>query len=316
MKLKAGIIGLGSIGAFIDTPSSNNIASHTKAYITCKKTELIAAYEPNGLNIKNFKQIWKKDIKTFENLKDFFDLNLDIVSIASPTKFHLEQLNSSLNSNINYILCEKPLVENLKELEQIENKLLVSNKKILINLIREYAPSFLKLKKELSSKRWGEIVSFEAFCTKGLLHNGIHIITLISSLISQVTKIEPIFHTINDDDINGDFIVYTKILKGYLKSIKELNYSEFYLTIWMENGKIEIKTDEIICYKKTPSQKFIGYNNLIEEYRYKDTLKEYQLESLKYLLSCKDTKTILKKELLNHRVIFETIEKAKDEISN
>lgn len=318
MKLKAGIIGIGNIGAFIDTPLSANIASHTKAYLSCKKTELVTIFEPNSVNVEKFKKIWKKDVRVAKDLEEFFNYDLDVVSIASPTLFHFEQLKYALKSKVRYILCEKPLVNDIQEMEKIETELLNSKKKILINLIREYSPAFLELKQKIESEEFGKIISFEGFCTKGLFHNGIHLITLIGSIISRAIKIEPLLcvYDKKNRDVNGDFIVYTKTVTGHLKSIKELDYSEFYLTIWLEKGKIEIKTDEIIYYNKEVSSGFIGYNQLEQNEIKKNILKNYQLDVIKYLLTHEDTKSILKEHIKNHKVIFKTIQKVRDETGN
>jgi hypothetical protein len=134
-------------------------------------------------------------------------------------------------------------------------------------------------------------------------------------LISQVLKIDSISPILSNQDINGEFLIHTKDLTGHIKSIKELDYSEFYLTIWLEKGKIEIISDKILYYKKAPS-KFTGYN-IIKQY-HKDTniFKEYQLDAIKYLLECKDSKELLKSHIQNHKVIFQTIKEAKNETSN
>lgn len=89
--------------------------------------------------IKNKKEFILKKIiskKDFTNkilLKNFFqDKHINLVIITSPIETHFNYLKLALKENKN-IIIEKPLVQNLKELNKIINLNKFFNKKILIH---------------------------------------------------------------------------------------------------------------------------------------------------------------------------------------
>ncbi len=319
-QLKSALIGVGNIAAFIDSPESSNIASHTKAFLHCKKTQLVSLFEPNAKNIAKFKQRWNIKVSIYNSLDDLLQREIDILAITSPTKTHFEILQKALYSKASYILCEKPLVSSLEELQQIEKQLLASDKKILINIIREYNPIYQEVYKKIQSNLYGKPVAFHAVCTKGLLHNGIHHLSLLEQLLGEIIAIHSTNTQHASDDLIGDFTIKTDLCNGTLNILKDVTYSTFTLTLWFENGKIELlkNGDLIYCHKALPSEEYEGYSFLEQECSYIQVLNHYALDSLEFLLT-KDKKTldtILRKHLQLHRKIFLTLQKGYYETSN
>lgn len=321
--LLCAIIGAGSIGGLIDTPKNSNIASHAHAITLHKKCLLQAICEPDKTNQEEFKKRWG-NISTYENSEDLFDKeSIDLLAIASPTKWHANNLHQALQADsVSHILCEKPLVLTFEELEILKPKLLQGERKILINLIRRYDPSFIKIANDVAMKRWGKALHFQGVFTKGLLHNGIHMLGVLSHFFGEIEEINRLDVKLKDGDLSGDFTVKLKDASGLLSCISDAPYSVFELTIWFENGKVVIKDGgaKIEIFIKKPSPLYEGYYILEHEETVPDTLKFYALNSLNFLiesdtLSCK---TILKEHILLHEKIFQTIIKEdKDEkISN
>ncbi len=310
MSLKAAIIGMGNIAAFIDNPKSDMIASHTKAYLKCKETHLSDAFEPDPHQRQAFEDRWGKGVVFHPDIQTLLSQNIDILSIASPTPFHFETLQQTLNSSVKYLLCEKPVVSSLAELDMIENALLSSSKQILINIIREYNPIYQKIAKDLSS--FGKPITFFGTCTKGLLHNGIHLLALIEQFIAPITSIQKVQTKCKKNDISGDFYIQTASCSGSIVVFDAVDYSEFCLTIWFKNGKLIFQNsgDELLLFTKEAS-KFEGYNSLKLIKHYSGLLHHYALDSLQFLLGIDqaNSKTILKKHLDLHRKIFEFIDK-------
>lgn len=95
---------------------------HLKA-IKENNCELVVACDINdsvGVIDKYF-----KNAKFFNNELDFFSFvknnKVDFVSITSPNFLHLHHINLALESN-SFVICEKPLVLNVKELDSIKNQ--------------------------------------------------------------------------------------------------------------------------------------------------------------------------------------------------
>ncbi|WP_024955476.1 Gfo/Idh/MocA family protein [Sulfurospirillum arcachonense] len=304
-SLSAAIIGAGSIGGLIDTPKSSNTASHAHAYTKESSCSLVAICEPDKNNQNEFKKRWG-ELNTYENSSELFEKeNIDILSISSPTKFHAKNLKEALHVNtISHILCEKPLVENQKELDELKTELELNDKKILINLIRRYDPSFIQLQTLINEKKWGKILDFHGTFTKGLLHNGIHMLAVLSHLLGCVNNVKPLH-------VNKDFLVECDNVKGTLTCIENIDYSIFELDIIFEHAKVEIKKGgtKISIYEKTPSPLYENYFTLTHKETLKNTLQHYASNSLSFLLkeNSSTCKAILKEHIKLHEIIYEVI---------
>ena len=313
--LNCAIIGAGSIGGLIDSPSSKNIASHAHAYEKNPTCKLIAVCDTNDENKKSFQKKWG-NINTYSDTKKMFEKEqIDVLSIASPTSLHVKHLKEALHvKEISHIPCKNPLSSSIKKLKEIETLLQSSDKKILINLIRRYIPSFLELAKDIDEKRWGKPLHFNATFTKGLLHNGSHVIALLQHLFKEVSTITPLYiSAFSNGDICGNFELTCKEVKGLLTCLDGLDYSFFELTIVFKEGVIYVKEggDKLEIYEKEPSQMFEGYNSLKLKCEKQGILKRYASDSLGFLLeegfsTCKE---ILNEHLHVHKIILETIEK-------
>jgi len=320
--LHAAIIGVGNIAAFIDSPTSPNIASHTKAFHTCPDTKLVALYEPISKNIETFKKIWGNNkITMYDSLKSLLASDIDIVSITSSTSSHYKILEYVLHSEIEYILCEKPLVSTLQEFNDIEKKLLSSTKKIQINIIREYIDQYHQVKTFIESKKLSDMIGFHAVCTKGILHNGIHMLALIEQYAGSIKSIQNIeSYTTHKGDLAGTFNIKTTESRGTLQILDNIDFSQFTLDIFFKNGKISFIDggDTIIIYEAVESQEFKGYKTLQIEKKYTKLLQNYALDSLCFLIKEPKVKSkkILEKHLQLHKKIFITLERGQYEASN
>ncbi len=315
-SLSCAIVGAGSIGGLIDSPKSANIASHAHAFLKHPNCKLIAICEPNSANQSAFIGRWG-EMGIYHSLDALFQYEtIDLLAIASPTQFHANALEEALHvKSLQAIMCEKPLVSTAKELAHIAPLLLSSEKKVLIHLMRRYDPSFIKLTNDIAAQKWGKAVRFQGVFTKGLLHNGVHMLAVLSHFFGEIETIKSLHVKRLSEDISGDFEVTCKEVRGVLSCMEELPYSAFELTLWFENGKVEIKEggSRIESFVKKPSPLYEGYFSLEHEEILPNTLKDYALHSLEFLLQNDDItcKHILQEHIDVHAKIFETIEKEK-----
>ena len=315
-SLSCGIIGAGSIGGLIDSPKSVNVASHAHAITKHPNCKLSAICEPSLANQSAFTGRWG-EVGVYHSLDALLQYEtIDLLAIASPTPFHAKAIEEALHvKSLRYILCEKPLVSTKKELAVLKPLLLKSEKKILIHLMRRYDPSFIQLAKDIENNKWGKAVRFQGVFTKGLLHNGVHMLAVLSHFFGEIQSLKSLHVKHLHEDIGGDFEVTCKDARGVLSCMEELPYSAFELTVWFENGKVEIKEggSRIESFIKVPSPLYEGYFSLEHEETLPNTLKDYALHSLEFLLQNDDLicKQILQEQINVHAKIFETIEKEK-----
>ena len=311
-SLNCAIIGAGSIGGLIDTPKSSNIASHAHALSVHPACSLKAVCEPDKKNEAEFKKRWG-DIPCYQEQKELLEKEIiDLLIIASPTKYHAQSLHEALQKRqISHILCEKPLVLTLEELHELKPKLLQSDKKILINMMRRYDPSFISIADNIALGKFGRPLHFQAVFTKGLLHNGIHALGVLTHFFGEIQEIRDIETSSANEDVTGDFYVKFKEATGVLSCMEDAPYSVFELTLFFENAKIEIKEGgaKIDIFIKKPSPLYEGYSILEYEETMPNTLQHYALNSLKFLLQNDDVtcKTILNEHINLHEKIFKIL---------
>ena len=156
-NLKVGIIGLG-VGE-----------AHLKSYKKIKNVEVISICD---LNMKRLNEIKKKYdvpniVKNYKKITE--NKEIDVVSICSYDNFHAEQIISCLK-NGKHVMVEKPAVLHPLEAENVIKEIENSKLYITSNLILRKSPRFIKLKKMIENKEFGEIFHIEGDYWHYILH--------------------------------------------------------------------------------------------------------------------------------------------------
>lgn len=308
------IIGAGSIGGLIDSPSSASVASHAHAYALHPNVSIGAICEPNDANAAAFMERWGECIR-YRNLDEIGDdEHFDIVSLASPTQYHAHDLKILLDRrDCPYILCEKPLVATANEFERVRPRLETTDKKVLIHLMRRYNHAFIDMAHRLQQGEFGITYGFSGVCTKGLLHNGSHLLEVLGHFLGGVVSIDTIRPIRNGDDLCGEFAVACKRASGTVTVLQDPGYSVFELTLWLGKGMIKIVEGgaRIEWFAKTPSEAYEGYYELVASESIPTNLSRYALDSLRFLLETdrESCRAILREHLELHRIIFNTLER-------
>ena len=148
-NLNVGVIGLG-VGE-----------QHIIGFLKSKHIRSISIFDNDKNKVKEIQK--KYPIKKIY-LRDsdmIHDNEIDIISIASYDNFHFEQVVMSLENN-KHVFCEKPICQNLKELNKISN--LLKKKKNLVmttNTVLRCSPRFKKLKNEFEKNTFGKVFFME-----------------------------------------------------------------------------------------------------------------------------------------------------------
>ncbi len=138
-KLKCGVVGLGRIGW----------CSHCKEINERGDAELTCVIDPVAKRreeaIKTFKT---KAFPTMEEAINNF--HLDLLVVASPSKFHFEQTIKGLNAGIN-VLVEKPMAETLAEVDEIIATSKKKNKVLAVHQQHRFMAYYIQLREILDS---------------------------------------------------------------------------------------------------------------------------------------------------------------------
>jgi len=296
--MKSVIIGAGQIAGGLDSIQDEAILTHAHAYKIDQRTELIGIYDTNEDKLKEFGAKWSTP--TFDDAKQMLDECVpEIVSICSTTHSHAQMLKLALlTPSVEIILCEKPFVSTKEDLDEISHLLEKSSKKVFINFIRRYDPSFIKLERILKSGELGVVQSFQGRFSKGLIHNGSHMLELIEWLIGTIAKIKILDLRTEEDDFLGQFYIHTDNVNGILTNQEAINYNHFELDIMLSKGKVAISDQgrTITIFKPQASKTFSGYNYLREDSTFNGSLEKNMAHSLDFALE-NSSNQILKEHL-------------------
>ena len=124
MKIyKAGIIGCGQIaGGYNANCQLGESLTHACSYNQIDQVELIAACDPDLSKRKAFAKKWKISNVFSDTTEMLNKMDLDIVSICSPTEYHIDAFKDiAKTKTVKGIFCEKPLAYDLQEAYDIFN---------------------------------------------------------------------------------------------------------------------------------------------------------------------------------------------------
>ncbi len=289
--LKAAIIGCGNIAGSLDSMDSKEVLTHAHAYDKHANTELVCICDPILEQRRSFLNQWGNDIRHYDSFEKLLaSHSLDIVSICSPTPFHFEAMVLALkDKHIQTIICEKPFVQTQEELDELKILMHIHPKKILINFMRRYDPSIQRLHHLIETKALGKILCFNGKFTKGLYHNGSHMLELIEYLCGDILSLSTDDLTQTEDDFYGTFLLKCSDIHGVLQNFSGENYALFELEIILSKGRILIKDSghTIRIESIEPSQKYKGYFDLKPSQTLEDTMSMNLYNTINFALKNK-----------------------------
>jgi len=144
--MRVAVIGVGNMGQH-----------HARNYSEIGDVELVAVAD---ISEKLGKPLAERfGCKYYKNYKDMLEKEqLDIVTIAVPTKFHKDVALDCIEKGIN-ILLEKPIAGNVRDAKKIVEKAKEKGVKFTVGHIERFNPAVIKLKEMMDKGKLGEIVS-------------------------------------------------------------------------------------------------------------------------------------------------------------
>ncbi len=310
------IIGGGAISCGYDSPNDENILTHIHGALLHSNIELDAIVETDEKRQKYIIDKWGTEFDIFSSLEDFSKkYRSDIIIVATPTSTHFDIIENILSIyEPKLIICEKPIVSSSKEFEMLNALLDNTNVKIITHYTRRFDPSINKLKDILHNI--GEINHFYGTFTKGLFHNGSHMMDLLTIFFEKINHINVIEKEVIDNDVFGKFTIKTNKCSGIISNINNNNLSLFELIIYTEKAKIEITgpDQEIVIHYIDESEKFNGYKSFSKKEVLPNTLSEYAYNLLEYIDIVIKNETVYSTLKLEQYLVNEFIFKIQTEL--
>lgn len=271
-KLNACIIGLGQVGIKFDLEDERKndvgVWTHFSAYERLQdKYNLIAAVDPEHLSWE-FAKLREPGIQCFSSIEELINsnLNIDVVSICSPDKFHYQNLKE-ISTHVKGIFLEKPIstIEDTEQAEILIHHLLETNKSVYVNYYKRAEPSFLKMM-EMILKQNEKIKYIECRYSGPFMAVGSHALDLLSFTV-QINKIKA---SVCHEEEEGDG--YSAMMIGSNNELINLSYTgkrhEFIF-------ELEVITDKS-SYELTNNLQEYTHKKLVNSTQYKG-YKEYEL---------------------------------------
>lgn len=282
------INGLGNIGCGYDysIENPNVVLTHAKAFSQVGGFKLIGGCDPIEINRKKFSK--RYGVPVFSDIAEGLEtLSPFLVVLASPTEFHLQGVETVVNSkSVQIILCEKPLAWTIEDGKKILDLCKEKGIQLFINYMRRANPvSSIIQDRFLNNRKW--IKGFGSY-TKGLIHNGSHLFNLLEfwfgrPKLSFVLKQGRKF---GNFDWEGDFHIQFQSASFTLQS----KFHEDY-----EDNSLEIHTPEgILGYFKggreitwrSMKEKLKTFNNNSESIGAIEFLPSFSENCQKHVADC------------------------------
>jgi len=240
-KYKAVIIGAGKIATQFDSPKSKKVLTHAHAYYKHPKVDLIGFYDINKPTASRAAKKWH--CRVFFDFKKMLDnVKPDIISICTPDENHFDTLLKISKYKPRIVICEKPITTNLKDTQKIVNLYKKIRIPVLVNYSRRFDKTVQTVKKNIAQGKYGKVLCASGIYTKGIVHNGSHMIDLGRFLFGEVKK-SLVLHTVsgsikNDKNIAG-FLEFKICKQFHLMAGDEKKFSIFELDIILEKKRVK-----------------------------------------------------------------------------
>lgn len=237
------IIGCGNIGAGYDF-DSEDILTHAKAYHK-HPNFMFDVYDIDMELATKISIKYETDLVT--NLTKELLSQYDCLSICTPTNTHFEILKMAFQSEVQVIICEKPIAINRHQLQQLDSLYKASKTKVLVNFIREFQPNYLLLKEYLNNQDYigDDIHTVIIRYQRGFINNGSHAFSLLNYLFGSSsdfynTKLIDTFFDTFEDDPTICLTTHISQKKIHLIGITNVDYPIFELELFGKTNQIVI----------------------------------------------------------------------------
>jgi predicted dehydrogenase len=239
------IIGGGAIAGGYDADRVDSLPlTHAGAFSRDARFRLAAVVEPNQARRAAFQHRWGIPVAS-ASLEDLAAGAgaFDVISICSPTAFHADHLAAAIQLKPRLIFAEKPLAGSLDEVAALVERCESEGIRLAVNYTRRWDPETQKLARQLRDGVWGKIRNVAGIYTKGVVHNGSHMIDLLRLLLGDlsITCVGlPLFDHWPDDPTVSASLVSHEGVPVQLGAGHAGDYALFELSLTTEHGQIRM----------------------------------------------------------------------------
>lgn len=262
------IVGCGGIGALYLSESGKYSMNHIAAirkqeFLTIKW--LIDADLQSAVNAsrKCSNAIASNDLDLLSSCE------ADIAVIAGPTRYrkeHLEKVYS--NSSAKLVVCEKPLSEEVSDLDALSKLLERKDKSLIVNYTRSWDKGISDIVQRIRNGEFGEVESVYARYSKGLMNTGSHLLATLDEIFDKI-EVGNAFRKRNG--YRYSLLLDERIICEILE-VDDHGYQVLDISFLTSDGEIVFRGggQKIYFYKKIASE-WAGFNTLDDPVLLKDS---------------------------------------------
>lgn len=287
MKMyKACVIGLGQIGLMYDfdknRPGPN---SHSLAYKLHHEIHLTA-----GQDVRMEQESYLKTLVPgalfYSDLSEMIrHERCDIISICTPADQHLFTIKQVLAAwTPKIIFCEKPVVCNLQEAQELTQLFKHNSCLFIPNMSRRWNMGTQLMASVSQSKKYGCLQKIHIRYTRGIYNTGSHVFDLLSYLGHRICEVRSLYSVATSSDRENDpsFTFTFKTDQGAYGFAEAFNDEQFYMfeiDLFFESGKIEFRLsgDHLQILEKRGHPLFSAFSSLHPIYEEKNLLAKSNL---------------------------------------
>ena len=155
------------------TPGSHNFAA---AFHAVPEVQVVGVFDYGEETRAEFAACWRDvwgDVPTYDDYERMLaETRPDLVCIATRQTMHADQIELAAQSGVRGILCDKPLVTSLEEVDRINAA--CRDVPLLFALDRRWSDRYRSLRRQLADGIIGPVTSVTAYGLSNLINHGCH----------------------------------------------------------------------------------------------------------------------------------------------
>ncbi len=244
---RAAVCGLGKIAWRFDEGRTIQDAAltHVGAYSTNDRVVLMAGCSPCEIDREDFCQSW--DVPVFVSVEEMVDsIKPDIVSICSPSAFHVENASYCAEHGVSMIWLEKPPAGSLQDLDRLITLAAKNRTVVLVNYLRRYDPAYNWLRQCLGRNEFGMCRRIDIHYSRGLEENGSHMLDILFYLLDSGKTVSLQWASSSHDNSPSLILSHeegpTVIIAG-----ANLPYHDIDIRLTCDKGRFSVLKDSEFC---------------------------------------------------------------------
>jgi len=195
-KIKAAIVGLGRIASLLEEDSlREKPCTHAGAVTDNSDCVLTSGCDTDEERRTSFAKKWQ--VPVFADAAQMLSIHKpQILVIATHPDSHYHYCRLASEMQVPVVICEKPLVDNIKEARQIARLAERGNPIIITNHERRYSQDYIRAKEILKEEKLGSLLCVRSILYMGkttrlvdaLWHDGTHLADAIMFLTDTILK--------------------------------------------------------------------------------------------------------------------------------